>query len=334
MVAAESNNSTFTSSTIANGFNTNGVAANGTAKHIVSPTTADIEQSIVETVTYVDLFDYPLTAAEIHRYLYHWRVSPDVVTKHLENGHLIPYRLSHMEGFYTLPGREAMVATRLERQQAANRLWPEALHYGRLIAQLPFVRMVAVTGSLAMDNMDNVEKRADIDYLIVTADDHLWICRAFVIALVRLAARRNIELCPNYFISERALRFPEQNLYTAHELVQMVPLFGLSIYHQMRQLNQWTQAFLPNADGPPSSTSNQKQLNRLPGKTGELLLRSPIGRQLERWEMQRKIKKFQRHHHNWQESDFSSDRCKGHFDNHQQQTLNSYYGRFVQKSEE
>jgi hypothetical protein len=328
MAAAESENRTFTHKTIANGTTANGVAMNGTATRITSPTAADIERAIIETVTYVDLFDYPLTAAEIHRYLYHWPVSYEVVSKHLGNDTLVPHRLSHLEGFYTLPGREATVATRLERQQAANQLWPEAHHYGRLIARLPFVRMVAVTGSLAMDN---VQKRADIDYLIVTADDHLWVCRAFVIALVRLAARRNIELCPNYFVSERALRFPEQNLYTAHELAQMIPLFGLRIYQRMRQLNNWTQAFLPNADGPPAGRDVTIEAPSFPGRTGEVLLRSPVGKRLERWEMERKINKFRRYHQNWQESDFSPDRCKGHFDNHQQQTLNSYYGRFSQK---
>jgi hypothetical protein len=246
---------------------------------------------------------------------------------HLGNGGLVLHHLSEMNGYYTLPGREAIVATRLERQQAACALWPEALRYGRLIAHLPFVRMVAVTGSLAIGNVQN---NADIDYLIVTADDYLWICRAFVIVLVRLAARRNIELCPNYFVSQRALLFPEQNLYTAHELAQMVPLFGLPVYYKMRQLNRWTEAFLPNAGGPPDppAASSPISVSRFPRAAGEAILRLTAGRRLERWEMGRKIQKFRRYYRDWQESDFSTDRCKGHFDNHQQRTLSRYYCRF------
>lgn len=328
MAAAESNDSTFTKNTIADSFATHLGTGNGRAKPILSPTAADLDQAIIETVTYADLFDYPLTAAEIHRYLYRWPVQPELVTKQLANGRLVPAHLHLVGEFYTLPRREMLAAVRRERQQAAHRLWPEAVRYGRLMAQLPFVRMVAVTGSLAMGN---VQKEADIDYLLVAADDHLWVCRAFVIALVRLAARRRLELCPNYFITERALHFTEQNLYTAHELVQMVPLYGLAIYRQMRRLNRWTEDFLPNASGPPTSPQPQQRPNRLPGKAGEILLHSPLGRRLEQWEMARKVAKFRRQYPNWHESDFSPDRCKGHFDRHQQRTLDSYYGRLAKE---
>ena len=58
---------------------------------------------------------------------------------------------------------------------------------------------------------------------------------------------RAITLCPNYFLAESALRLSTQNLYTAHELTQMVPLFGLPVYQAMRRLNTWTDRFLPNA---------------------------------------------------------------------------------------
>lgn len=328
MAAAESNDGMFTKTKSDADFALHRGTSNGRAKPVAPPTAVDLDQAIIETVTYADLFDYPLTAAEIHRYLYRWPIQQNLLAHHLDNGRLVSTHLQKLDEFYLLPGREALVAVRRARWQAAQRLWPEAVRYGRLMAQLPFVRMVAVTGSLAMGN---VQKEADIDYLIVAADDHLWVCRAFVIALVRLAARRQIELCPNYFISQRALRFPEQNLYTAHELVQMVPLFGLSIYQQMRQINRWTEGFLPNADGPPPFVPRPQRPDRLPGRAGEALLRSAVGRRLEQWEMTRKVAKFRRQYPDWQESDFSPDRCKGHFDRHQQRTLDSYYGRLAAK---
>jgi hypothetical protein len=56
-------------------------------------------------------------------------------------------------------------------------------------------------------------------------------------------------------------------------------------------------------------------------------LATPAGRRLDRWEMARKIRKFQRIYHGWQESDFSPDTCKGHFDRHQQRVITAYARR-------
>ena len=122
--------------------------------------------------------------------------------------------------------------------------------------------------------MDNVEPNADIDYLIITEPDRLWLCRALVIVLVRLAALRGDVLCPNYFLSERALVFSERNLFTAHELVQMAPIAGLAIYARIRQLNTWTADFLPNA----GESSRRARDSRPYGDWSRLLAGATCGR--------------------------------------------------------
>mgnify|MGYP003617646172 CR=1 FL=1 len=297
---------------------------------------ADAEQAIVNTVSYVDAFDYPLTLAEIHRYLVQVPLSADGLEHILDQGRLVPARLSVRNGLYMLPGREDLALLRRERQQVSARLWPAAIRYGLLISRMPFVRMVAVTGSLAVNNVD---AREDIDYLVVTADDHLWVSRAFVLLLVRWAARRGLELCPNYFLSERALRFGEQNLYTAHEVTQMVPLFGQPVYDALRLVNSWTHRYLPNASGPPTPPSQvgavQQQAGRQPAR--ELLeaaFATPPGRWLDRWEMTRKISKFQRVYYDSQEANFTADICKGHFNQHQQRAIEAYARRVASRSDE
>ncbi len=62
--------------------------------------------------------------------------------------------------------------------------------------------MIAVTGALAMKNSGAGD---DIDVLIVTAPDRVWLTRAFAIALVYAGKLCGDTLCPNYVISERAL---------------------------------------------------------------------------------------------------------------------------------
>ncbi|CUS02054.2 conserved protein of unknown function [Candidatus Promineifilum breve] len=285
---------------------------------------AEIEQAIVNTVSYVDAFDYPLTLAEIHRYLINLPLSPTAVYEALNRRTLVPHRLRRLGSYYMLPGRDDIVTTRRQRQTSAERLWPEAMAYGRRIARLPFVRMVGVTGSLAVSNVGPAE---DIDYMIVTADDHLWVCRAFVILLVRWAARRAITLCPNYFLAEGALRLSTQNLYTAHELTQMVPLFGLPVYEAMRRLNAWTDRFLPNAQGAPALPAYVPANQPLPvlGRGSlEALFNNRPGRWLDQTEMGRKVSRFRREHPGSQEAEFSAASCKGHFNQHQQRTIQAF----------
>ena len=298
----------------------NGATQQRPAPSALSP----LEMAIWRTVAYVDVFDYPLTAVEIHRYLEGVPVPLAEVKESLENGRLLSQYLSRIEGYYTLAGREEVVPIRERRAAIARSLWPEAIYYGQFIAQMPFVRMVAVTGSLAMDNID---EDGDIDYLIVTENGRLWVCRAFVIAVVYLAARRGLALCPNYLLTERALEFPEQNLYTAHEVTQMIPLSGEGTYQRMRQVNAWTDVYVPNAHGPPRNLASNHARDHFLKRLTELPLRTPAGQWLDQWEMRRKIRKFQPQAARNGESAFSADCCKGHFDDHRWRTMIAYQNR-------
>jgi hypothetical protein len=110
----------------------------------------------------------------------------------------------------------------------------------------------------------------------------------------------------------------------------MVPVAGFATYRRMRELNQWTADFLPNATyacGNLGSNSTRQPWQRL--KTfGEAVLRTRVASQLERWEMERKIAKFSRAGREEDaETAFSADRCKGHFDGHGQRVLDAYENR-------
>jgi hypothetical protein len=291
------------------------------ANNVTLTPKAALETAILQTVAYVDEFDYPLTADEVHRYLIALPATLEQVETILGNGRLIPHQLSHQDNYFMLPGRENIAAVRQQRQAIARQMWPQALKYGRLIAHLPFVRMVAVTGSLAVNN---AIEGADIDYLVVTENGRLWLSRAFVICIVRLAARLGISLCPNYFLSQRALRIEDQNLYTAHELVQMIPLCGLNVYNYLQKVNGWTGHYLPNAGWSGSGQSDTPSAYH-PRRLAEWTLNATFGMRLEQWEMQRKIRKLNRRQ--TAEANFSPDWCKGHFDDHARRILDNFENR-------
>jgi hypothetical protein len=277
--------------------------------------------AILITVAYADVFDYPLTAAQIHRYLIGAQAPPDLVNRALQVDGWAGRRLEHRAGYYTLPGRGGLVDLRQRRASVATRMWPKAVRYAHAIAGLPFVRLVALTGALTMDNVDPGD---DFDFLIVTEPGRLWLTRAIVIGfIVKPASRQGNEVCPNYLLSEQALAFQEHNLYVAHELSQMIPMTGAELYQQIRERNRWTRRFLPNACGPP-------RLYVSPGRwpaVRSLLegsLRTSLGARLEHWERRRKIRRFEQLERSRHTTSFDADHCKGHFQSNEQQILRAF----------
>jgi hypothetical protein len=193
--------------------------------------------------------------------------------------------------------------------------------------------MVSITGSLAVNNPR--DGRDDIDYLIVTQPNRLWLCRALIIALVRYGLRRGVTLCPNYILSENVLYFEEENLYAAREIVQMVPIYGRAFYLAMRQVNSWIADYLPHS----TELHLEKIDDRLsPVQTflknvGEFLLKGFSGDLAEKFLQKKQITK----HHKLAEARgaldhvvFTADMCKGHYDNHSHKTLHAYQERVNQ----
>jgi len=271
--------------------------------------------AILQTLAYADVFDYPLTGDEIYRYLTGRRSQRGEIEPAIE--HIPAIRCT--QGLYTLAGRENLAELRRQRAIASRRLWPLAVSWGNVINRLPFVRMLAVTGSLAVDNLDG---GADIDYLVVTEPGRLWLCRALVLLVRRFALRDGVTICPNYIITLNRLEFLDHSLYSAHEIAQMVPLAGMAVYAQVRARNSWMEGYLPNAQGLPEVQAHLSHhaVDSLERPGFEAVLRTPLFGVLERWEMQRKIKMLRQEQGESPESEFSADICKGHFHLHRTQT--------------
>jgi hypothetical protein len=284
------------------------------------PGRASLERAIVQAVAYADVFDYPLTADEIHRYSIGVAASRGAIRTALSSPRLVPEVLSRTGRYFTLAGRESAVETRRSRAATAAEYWRRAVRYGRLIGGLPFVRMVAVTGALAMDNVAD----GDIDYLVITEPGRLWLCRALIVGLVRTAALQGTTLCPNYFLSEQALVLSERNLFTAHEVAQMVPLSGIDTYQRLRELNRWTDTYLPNAGGPPRRIAAVEPGPHRARNLVEGTLRGRLFSPFERWEMARKMRKLGQRGNGHAEAAFGPDWCKGHFGDHGHLTLTRY----------
>jgi hypothetical protein len=274
-----------------------------------------VQRSILQTLVYADLFDYPLSPDEILRYLT-VPASREIVIRTLDDGARNGL-VDRANGYVTLPGRLDLVALRERRTVVARAKWQAARRYGRSIARMPFVRMVGVTGTLAVAN---VEPDDDIDLFVVTAPGRLWLARACAILVVRAAAAAGDEVCPNYFVSEQQLALPDRSFFGAREMSQMVPVYGVGVYQRLRQLNDWVDDYLPQARGRPNALPvvELRRPEQLAKQTAERLLGGRVGDALEAWEMNRKIRKLrQRAAAEGGSVVFTADCCKGHFDHHE-----------------
>ncbi len=260
------------------------------SKNLASLRGDQLEIAILRTVLYSDVFDYPLTLDEVAYYLMDFRHRRDQVRAVLTNR--LPECVAIVEDHVTLRGRENLVAKRRDRIRMSRKIWRRARLYSRLLGMMPFIRMVAVTGALAMDNCDEND---DVDVLIVTAPARVWLARAFAVLVVRACKALPNTLCPNYVISEDALSLGHRTIYTAHEFVQMVPVYGFEVYRKMSAANAWAREILPNADGPIHWEPEHKPglLARTLKGILERWLTGTFGDRIEAWEMRRKIRKFE-----------------------------------------
>jgi hypothetical protein len=274
-----------------------------------------LERAILETLAYSDIFEYPLRLDELHRYL-----------PTLADVDELPIVLSALNAqvgksndFYFLRGREEIVQIRMQRAPHSGKLLPTALRYGRVLGALPFIRMVALTGSLAVLN---ISKNVDFDYMLVTKPGRVWTARAFAVLFNRIVRRFGHTICPNLILSENALEWPLHDLYSARELCQMIPITGMQIYYRLLKMNEWATDFLPNAFQDHNRALSKNEPRQVPALQSllEFPLRGRFGNRFEQWEMNRKIARFAKQAGFGEETVFNAEVCQGNFHHHRKWT--------------
>ena len=289
----------------------------------------EIETAILETVLYSDLFDYPLTHAEIAHYLIRAEADAQAIRACLQSPIHLNGHLKQRDGYVVARRREALVERRRARQIASARLWVRARRFVRILAALPLVRMVAITGALAMDNSADGD---DIDVMIVTARGRAWSARLWAVALVYAGKLLGDTLCPNYVITEDALALEERTLFAAHEFAQMVPLYGRAVYDRMCRANAWVYDYLPNARAPVKQEEEIRSspIVRAIKRVLEAALGGRLGAALEQWEMRRKLRKFAPKVSPSSSAILDRDHVKGHFEDYGAPVMRLYAERLAE----
>ncbi len=273
-----------------------------------------VSEAVLATVAYADVFDMPIEIERLHRFLIRQTADRDQVEAAVDDL-VMKSHVGVAGNLVHLPGRSEVLDIHADRVSRAATMWDDAQVWGLRVGKLPFVRMVAVTGGLAVDS---VADHDDIDLFILTSPGRVWLARLATIAMVKLAARRDVDLCPNYLLSEATLGITDQSSYAARELAQMVPIVSPERLVELRSQNRWMFDHLPNAtlvdDGRYVVPSGRSWLQRVI----EPVLATRLFDSWERREMARKIVKLKLVASRRvivgrpDESAFSPDYCKGH----------------------
>ena len=209
-----------------------------------------IQIAILRTLAYADIFDYPLKLEELHRFLINQKTDNQFFKKNLKD----LKQISSKDKYFFLKNKERNIYLRKKREKYSRGKIKIAQKVAIWLKQIPWVKMVGITGNLAMFNAD---KEDDIDLLILTKKNRLWLSRFLAILITELLGLRRRpgqkivanKICLNMFLDEDHLQVPikERNLVTAHEICQLRPLFSKdNFYQKFIQQNQWSQSFLPN----------------------------------------------------------------------------------------
>lgn len=203
----------------------------------------EAKENILATLAYFDIFNYPLTSGEIYLFLKNKYEQAD-----FEFGLkcLIGSRsVYQFNSFYTLKNDYSLIARRCEGNKKAAELIKIAGKVSELLIRFPYVRAIAISGSLSKNFAD---ENSDIDLFVITAKNRLWIARSLMHAFKKLTFLVNKQdyFCMNYYIDEEQLEIVEKTLYTAIEVVTLIPLQGDSAIEHFYAANAWTREFLPN----------------------------------------------------------------------------------------
>jgi predicted nucleotidyltransferase len=210
-----------------------------------------LRSSIIRTLAYYDIFSYPLTAAEIFYNLGSNHTNLDEIKNELKN--LSSYNIIYSkEEFFQLTDDEKYILRRKKGNELAKRRLKTAKKVSDLISRFPFIRGILLSGSISKGFM---EEDSDIDYFIITYPNRVWFSRLILMLFKKLFLFNSKKIfCINYFVDSEKLEIEEKNIFTATEIVTLLPTYGKKIYDEFYEKNYWVKEFYPNY--PKRETGN------------------------------------------------------------------------------
>jgi len=235
-----------------------------------------VKQDILATLSYFDIFNYPLTQTEIAQFLKSSFCQEDFsesLNELIEENWVYKF-----DDFYMLQDNYSLVQRRRKGNIQAKAMLKTAEQIAGFLSAFPFVKGIAVSGSLSKNFADD---HSDIDFFIITERNKLWLARTVMHCFKKVAIlfKKQDLFCMNYYIDEEMLQIKEKNIFTATEIATLLPLRGICIFKEFFKENAWSKNYLPNHSLRISYVEEAK--NPFLKKAIEFIFRNQMGNLLD-----------------------------------------------------
>lgn len=254
----------------------------------MTPTRAQ-ELAFLRSVTYASLFDYPLTLAQLHASLVEVRADAQSVALWWRDSAFLQATVEYRDGLYFPAGRGDLLPTRTRREALSRDLLEREHRVLSLVARMPFVRMVALSGSLAHLN---AERSADLDLFVITAPGRVWTVTLSVLVISRLLGWRK-RMCLNYVISERAMAIEPADLFSANQIIHLRPIVGHDVFNRFLDSNPFVSAWYPNFERPKPHAPSRKSVSERIVSLGMAQVAERTARWSYGWHLRRRAATWQ-----------------------------------------
>lgn len=200
------------------------------------------ELAIARSVLYASLFDYPLSLAQLRHTLIESAQTPTEILRTYAGSPELQAVVARHQGFFVPAGREDLVDERRARERRSRDFLRAHRLFLTLVCALPYVRMVALSGSIAHLNLEGA---GDLDLFIVTRGRRVWSVTVAVVLLAKLLRRRRT-VCANFVLADSRLPLDQQDLFTASQIIHLKPLVGLDVLGRFILANPFVGRCYPN----------------------------------------------------------------------------------------
>jgi len=201
------------------------------------------ELAIARSVIYASVFDYPLTLEQLHRTLVESDQSAAEILAVYDGSEMLQHMIEYRDGYFFPIGRADLVAERARREARSRAFLERHALVLRLIAAIPYTRLVALSGSIAHLNL---EPNGDLDLFVITKGQRVWTVTVAVLLLAKLLHRRRA-VCANFILADSHLVLEQPDLFTANQVIHLRPLIGAETLAAFCAANPFVKRTYPNA---------------------------------------------------------------------------------------